>query len=453
MLPLLKSQLVLENIIQYSFDEIFVTDAEGNIILSSDSFKNFFGIDAKEIINQNVFVLEKEGVLSPSVTGKVLKTKKIETIIQETTMGRKIVVSGYPIINDNQELLGAISFSRDITELDYLKKTNDQVAKIMLLYEEEIEKMKSGNAGSSSTILGEMRHVFSIVEKVSCIDVPVLLEGESGVGKNYIAEKIHRKSNRNDEPFIEVNCGAIPESLIESELFGYEEGAFTGAKKGGKKGYFEAAGKGTILLDEISELPLNLQVKLLSVLQNLTIQRVGGSSIIKLNCRIICATNQNLQKLIVEKKFREDLYYRINVIKIAIPPLRERRGEINRLVTELLGEFNAKYQMNKEFTSNMISWLNRQEWRGNIRELRNFIERILITSNENLIDVDAVGIKTSHEAVMTLDEYIGMVEEDYIVRMYEKYPSSIKLAKMLGISQSTASRKINQYVHKKPSQS
>ena len=291
-----------------------------------------------------------------------------------------------------------------------------------------------------------MRNVLSIVEKVSCIDVSVLLEGESGVGKNFIAQKIHLTSNRKNEPFVEVNCGAIPESLIESELFGYEEGAFTGAKKGGKKGYFEAAGKGTILLDEISELPLNLQVKLLSVLQNLTIQRVGGSSIIKLNCRVICATNQNLQKLIAEKKFREDLYYRINVIKIAIPPLRERRGEINMLVTELLGEFNEKYNMNKEFSANMISWLNRQEWRGNIRELRNYIERILITSNENLIDVDLVGITPPQKAVMTLDKYIEMVEGDYIVRMYEQYPSSVKLAKILGISQSTASRKISQYV-------
>lgn len=452
MLPLQKSQLVLENIIQYSFDEIFVTDQVGNIIYSSDSFKNFFGIDAKEIINQNVFVLEKDGILSPSVIGKVLKTKKIETIIQETRMGRKIVVSGYPIVNDNQELLGALSFSRDITELDYLKKTNDQVAKIMLLYEEEIEKIKRGNTISSSTNLGEMRNVLSIVEKVSCIDVSVLLEGESGVGKNFIAQKIHLTSNRNNEPFVEVNCGAIPESLIESELFGYEEGAFTGAKKGGKKGYFEAAGKGTILLDEISELPLNLQVKLLSVLQNLTIQRVGGSSIVKLNCRVICATNQNLQKLIAEKKFREDLYYRINVIKIAIPPLRERRGEITMLVTELLGEFNDKYNMNKAFSANMISWLNRQEWKGNIRELRNYIERILITSNENLIDVDVVGITPPQKAVMTLDKYIEMVEGDYIVRMYEQYPSSVKLAKVLGISQSTASRKISQYVNQKASQ-
>ncbi|KMY48874.1 sigma-54 interaction domain-containing protein [Peribacillus loiseleuriae] len=446
MLSSQQNHLLLEKIIKYSFDEIFVTDANGNIIFLSEKFKDLFGIDTEKIMNQNVFTLEKNGILSPSVTGKGLQTRKIETIIQETAMGRKLVVSGYPIFDENQKLWGALSFSRDITELDYLKKTNDQVAKTMLLYEKEIEKMKNKQMYASPINNGKMGQVFSIVEKVSSLDVTVLLEGESGVGKNYIAQKIHQKSNRKNEPFIEVNCGAIPESLIESELFGYEEGAFTGARKGGKKGYFEAAGKGTIFLDEISELPLKLQVNLLSVLQNRTIQRVGGHSIIHLNCRIICATNQDLQKLIAEKRFREDLYYRINVIKIAIPPLRERREEINLLVSDLLDEFNDKHNMNKEFSTNMISWLNRQEWLGNIRELRNFIERILITSNENFIDVDQVGITPSKEGDLTLDQYMEMIEEDYIVRMYEKYPSSIKLAKKLGISQSTANRKINQYV-------
>ncbi|MFJ5622654.1 sigma-54 interaction domain-containing protein [Peribacillus loiseleuriae] len=446
MLSSQQSHLLLENIIKYSFDEIFVIDADGNIIFFSEKFTDLFGIDTEKIMNQNVFTLEKKGILSPSITGKVLQTKKTETFIQETAVGRKLVVSAYPIFDENQKNLGAISFSRDITELDYLKKTNDQVAKTMLLYEKEIEKMKQKQMYSSPINTGKMGQVLNVVEKVSNLDVTVLLEGESGVGKNYIAKNIHQKSNRKDEPFIEVNCGAIPESLIESELFGYEEGAFTGARKGGKKGYFEAAGKGTIFLDEISELPLTLQVNLLSVLQNRTIQRVGGNSLIHLNCRVICATNQDLQKLIAEKKFREDLYYRINVIKVAIPPLRERREEINGLVFDLLDEFNDKHNMNKEFSTNMISWLNRKEWPGNIRELRNFIERILITSNENFIDIDQVGITTSNKDDLTLNQYIEMIEGEYIVRMYEKYPSSIKLAKKLGISQSTANRKINQYV-------
>ena len=221
MLTLPQNHLILESIIKYSFDEIFVTDADGTIIFSSESFKNFFGIDAKEIINQNIFALEEQGILSPSVIGKVLNTKKVETMIQETSMGRKIVVSAYPIFDHIQKLQGAISFSRDITELDYLKKTNDEVAKRMLLYEREIEKIKDKQASLSRTDSGKMRHVFSIVEKVSNLDVSVLLEGESGVGKNFIAQKIHQKSIRNNEPFIEVNCGAIPESLIETELFGY----------------------------------------------------------------------------------------------------------------------------------------------------------------------------------------------------------------------------------------
>ena len=295
-----------------------------------------------------------------------MRSKKSESLIQETKRGRKLVVSGYPIFDENGQLQGALSFSRDITELDYLKKTNHQVAELMAMYEKEIEKIKNNPLYASTKRYGKMEQVFSLVEKVSSLDVTVLLGGETGVGKNFIARKIHQNSNRKDEPFIEVNCGAIPESLIESELFGYEEGAFTGAKKGGKKGYFEAAGKGTIFLDEIAELPLSLQVKLLSVLQNLTIQRVGGSSTIPIKCRIICATNQDLQKLIAEKRFREDLYYRINVIKIMIPPLRERREELNRLIAELLEEFNDKHQMTKEFTTDMITWLNRQEWPGKI---------------------------------------------------------------------------------------
>ncbi|USK51840.1 sigma 54-interacting transcriptional regulator [Bacillus sp. CMF12] len=271
---------------------------------------------------------------------------------------------------------------------------------------------------------------------------------KSGVGKNHFAQIIHQTSDRKEHPFIEVNCGAIPESLIESELFGYEEGAFTGAKKGGRKGYFESAAKGTIFLDEIAELPINLQVKLLSVLQNRSIQRVGGNSKINLDCRIICASNQDLQSLIKQKKFREDLYYRINVIKVFIPPLRERREDIAPLVYDLAEEFNEKYRMNKQFTPQMMTWICRQEWPGNIRELRNFIERTLITSNNNHIDLDQIGIDLPLGGELTLDQYMEMIEEELIVRMYKKFPSSVKLAKRLGISQSKANRKINKYVKK-----
>ncbi|MBS4192232.1 sigma 54-interacting transcriptional regulator [Bacillus sp. FJAT-49705] len=451
MLSTKQAEILLEHIIKYSFDEIFVTDTAGYVQMASSSFRNLFGIHAEEIINQNGFELEQKGILSPSVTGKVLKTKKIETIVQETGLGRKLVVSAYPVIDGNGKLMGAISFSRDITELVYLRKTNDQVAKTIQLYEIELEKLKIKQFQKRGSNNEQMKNVFSIVNKVSSLDVTVLLGGESGVGKNYIAQTIHQISDRKDEAFIEVNCGAIPESLIESELFGYEEGAFTGAKKSGKIGYFEAAGNGTIFLDEIAELPLNLQVKLLSVLQNRTIQRVGGNTIKKLNCRIICATNQNLPELIREKKFREDLYYRINVVKIIIPPLRNRREDMIPLIYDLVDEFNEKYKMKKSFSMHMISWISKQDWPGNIRELRNFIERIMITSNENVIDADQTDQQKKIEEDMTLDEFMEMAERDFIRKMYEHYPSSVKLAKKLGISQSKASRKIRQHVQK-PSQ-
>lgn len=446
-----QSHVYFKEILKFSYDEIFVADMQGTVLYVSDNVKHFFGLEAKEFIGQNVFDLEDKGILTPSVSGKVLKSKQIETFLQDTRMGRKLVVTGYPII-ENGVMIGAMTISRDVTELDYLKRINENVATQMRLYEQEIEKLKKNRSTFEINMSGKMRDVFAIVEKVCDLDVSVLLEGESGVGKNFIARKIHQLSKRRQEPFLEVNCGAIPEALIESELFGYEEGAFTGARKGGKKGYFEEAGKGTILLDEIAELPLNLQVKLLSVLQNRTIHRVGGHETIDLQCRVICATNKNLEQLVAEDKFRQDLYYRINVIKIEVPPLRERREEIPSLAAEITDDLNAKHQFKKELSTNLISWMYLQDWPGNIRELRNFIERILVTSNDDIVDLDASDTIEQSNTELTLADFLAKVEGDYIINMYKKYPSSVKLAKKLGISQSTANRKINQYIEKNSSQ-
>ncbi|MCQ6268124.1 sigma 54-interacting transcriptional regulator [Fictibacillus sp. WQ 8-8] len=443
------NEVLLQNIINYSFDEIFITDASGTIIHVSPSCKEIYGVSAEYLMNQNVFELEKEGILNPSVTALVLKSKKIESFVQETVTERKCLVSAYPIFDENGKVIRVISFSRDITEIEHLKRRNEEVAKTIDLYKKEIAELKSNNYNSIYFINEKMKSIFDIISKVADLDVIVLLEGESGVGKNRVAKIIHELSERKKAPFVEINCGAIPESLIESELFGYEEGAFTGAKKGGKKGYFELAESGTLFLDEIAELPINLQVKLLSVLQNQTITRIGGSKKINLHCRIICATNQNLEKCIEEKRFREDLYYRINVIKIVIPPLRERREDISFLINEIAEEFNVKYKINKRFSPKMIAWLIQQDWPGNVRELRNFIEKTFITTNEEIISMTNVFIRDrieDNEAELTLASYIERVEKEYIKGLYKKYPSSIKLAKILGISQSTANRKIQKYI-------
>ncbi|MDY0393692.1 sigma 54-interacting transcriptional regulator [Virgibacillus halophilus] len=222
-------------------------------------------------------------------------------------------------------------------------------------------------------------------------------------------------------------------------------------KKEVKKGYFEAASEGTLFLDEIGELPMNLQVKFLSVLQDQFFMRVGGNKKIEKQCRIICATNQNLEDMIHQKRFREDLYYRINVMKLTVPPLRERREELACLVHEITEEFNAKYNMKKYFLPELVAWIKKQKWPGNIRELRNFIEKAMIISDTDEITLGIVGIIKNKESInfhedMTLHEYIEGMEREFIVQMYNKYPSSIQLGKKLGISQSTANRKIQKYI-------
>ena len=445
---------LLKQILENSFDEIFITDATGKIIYARQAAKKLFGIPHEEVIGQNVLQLEKEGIFSPSAIVNVLISKKEETLIQETKSRRKLIISGYPIFDETNQLIGAISFSRDITEFEYLKKENEQVAKAIQQYREEIAQLKKQSTHSFYLKNSKMQKMMDVVSKVADLGITVLLEGESGVGKNHIANMIHQTSSRRKEPFIEINCGAIPESLIESELFGYEDGAFTGAKKGGKKGYFESAGGGTLFLDEIGELPMNLQVKLLSVLQNQSFMRVGSSKRIEMKCRIICATNQNLEEMIRNKQFREDLYYRINVVKLTIPPLRERREEMIPLIYEIIEEFNTKYGMNKQFTPRMVAWLNQQEWPGNVRELRNFIEKVVVTTESRSIDLESIEDLTNEDSPnkiepdLTLDEYIESAEKEFIVEMFKKYPSSIKLGKKLGISQSTANRKIQKYIGK-----
>jgi PAS domain S-box-containing protein len=442
------NERLLETIITHSYDEIFITDGEGVVQEVSPSCFTLYGVSSSELIGRNVIDLEKEGILTPSVTVLALKEKRTESIVQETRTGRKIIVTAYPLFNDSGDILRVVSFSRDITELVNLKKRNEQVAQTLHVYKREVEKLKQvPSLHPEST---KMEKIMDIVSKVADLDVIVLLEGESGVGKNKLAQLLHHLSSRNKEPFVEVNCGAVPESLFESELFGYEEGAFTGAKKGGKKGSFEEAGSGTLFLDEIAELSLTLQVKLLSVLQSRKIKRVGGNKERAANCRIICATNRSLQQLVQEKQFREDLYYRIDVVKITVPPLRDRKEEIGSLIHEFTGEFNVKYGIMKQFSPRMIAWLSQRDWPGNIRELRNYIEKTMITSNEELIDYypSASTLKEHvwNEESFSLSEYMESVEGELIKRMFQQYPNSVALGKALGISQSTANRKIQKYI-------
>ena len=313
---------------------------------------------------------------------------------QRNNKGREIIVTGIPVKDENGNIKLVVTFSRDVTDFINLKNEYKSLEDKMALYKEELEKLRNENIEVDGIIAEsiQMKRVLQEVNRIAAYDASVLLTGKSGVGKSMLAKIIHSKSERRNYPFIEINCGAIPENLLESEFFGYEKGSFTGANEKGKVGLIEVAQNGTLFLDEISEMPLNLQVKLLKTIQDKTITRVGGTKEIQVDFRLITASNKNLESLVKKNLFREDLFYRLNVIPIDIPPLKERKDDIIPLILYFTDKFNRKYNMEKSFSVEVMHVLEHQEWPGNIRELENLVERVLLTSDQKMIDVDVLDV-------------------------------------------------------------
>jgi transcriptional regulator with PAS, ATPase and Fis domain len=304
----------------------------------------------------------------------------------------------------------------------------------------------------------DMLNTIQIAKRVAEVNTTVLILGETGVGKEEIAKYIHKNSSRAQKQFIKINCGAIPLNLIESELFGYERGAFTGANKEGKIGLFELASGGTIFLDEVGELPLDIQVKLLGVLQEREIERIGGIKPIKIDVRIIAVTNRDLEKMVRNKQFREDLFYRLNVVPITIPPLRYRKQDILALITYFLKELNLRFNSNKTFSEEAIRKMYEYKWPGNVRELKNIIERVMIMSQTDKIitkDLPEAIAQNNDEGIVknyetkTLKEILDHVEEQKLNEAFSKYNNVRGAAKSLGIDASTFVRKRQKYT--KPS--
>ncbi|HVI39835.1 MAG TPA: sigma 54-interacting transcriptional regulator [Anaerovoracaceae bacterium] len=301
-----------------------------------------------------------------------------------------------------------------------------------------------------------IKEIKKIITTIAPTDATVLITGESGCGKEIVAEAIHNLSNRADNRYVKINCAAIPENLLESELFGYERGAFTGSHQKDKPGMFELASDGTLLLDEIGEMPLGLQAKILRVIQEKDYIRLGGKTTIKVNTRIIAATNQDLNIMVKQGKFRLDLYYRLNVIPIFIPPLRERREDISLLVTHFLGEYNRKYGKRKYFSVDAINLIEHRKWLGNVRELKNFLERMVLTCDEDEIGPATLGRifmgegKASEESSIeyhtkSLSDMVDAYEKEIIKGAIQTYKTTYKAAEALYINQSTLYRKAKKY--------
>lgn len=453
----------LEAIVNGSFDEIFVTDGEGIITRISERCKDLYGVPAVQLIGKKAMDLAEEGIFTPSLTPQIIKEKKKVSAIQMTKTGKKLYVTGNPIFDEHGEIYRIIFNSREFSEIEALESRLQETEHLLDQYRTELNQLKQLVSDQKRVIYesNEMKQIYQLASKVAQVDSTVLIVGETGVGKGVMARYMHQESQRSKHPFIQINCGAIPENLIESELFGYENGAFTGAKKNGKKGVFELAESGTLFLDEIGELPLNVQVKLLQFLQERTFRRVGGNELVHVNTRVIAATNKDLLQSIKEKKFREDLYYRLNVVPLTIPPLRQRKEDIPALIQSFAAQFNAKYEMNKQFSEGAIAHLTNYDWPGNVRELENLVERLIITCDENVIIKNhfpdyLLGTNSPSsggiivKGIFPLKQATEEVERQLVTMVYQAYENTYRCAEVLQVNQSTAVRKINKYIqHKK----
>ena len=447
-------------------DAVFIDDADGVCQWCNDACEEMYNIEYDEIVGRHVEDLEKSGIFTPSVTRRVLEEKREITIIHENRFGRRLLTTGSPVFvpmtsgewvaagegRYSRTIAFVLTTSRDITQISTVQEQPDTPGSALL----KARNLDVPEDIDTSFIVSEseaMHNVMVLTKKLASINTTVLITGESGVGKGLIARRLHEEGVRWKKPFVTVNCGAIPENLIESELFGYVAGAFTGSRADGKQGLFEAAQDGTIFLDEISELPLNLQVKLLQVIQERQITPVGGTRPIPVDVRIISATNRNLEELVKEGRFREDLYYRLNVVPINVPSLRERPADIIPLIQMNIARCNRELGETKSISPDALSILLKYPWPGNIRELQNIIERLVITTSHNVITEDDIFIfiKEAAEdnqinyADTSLAAALERAEKEILSRALENYKSTRAIAGVLKVSQPTVVRKLNKY--------
>jgi len=451
--PLLTKQI--EAVIESSYDGIYVTDGQANTIMVNSAYENMTGIKREEVIGRNMRDLVHEGFIDQSVTLKVLETGKRATLRQKLRSGKEILVTGNPIFDDNGNIIMVVTNDRDMTELIQLHEQVEHSMQVAMAYREKLQTMlESSSFGSDFVVASQaMYDVCSLVERVGKTDATILFYGETGVGKDRLVEEVHKISARHNKGvLVKINCGAIPESLLESELFGYEAGAFTGAKKEGKIGLFELADGGTIFLDEVECLPLSLQPKLLRALQDFTIVRVGGTTPKKVDVRVVCATNMDLKEMVAKNQFRADLYYRLNVVSVAVPPLRERKEDIPHLVNFFINHFNQKYKKKKYITQKTLELLMSYAWPGNVREMANVIERLSVVTDKMQIDPEDLPHEIRGDLGsldidrdIPLKQYLEEKEIAFIRSAIKKFGSARKAAAALKIDHSTITRKLQRY--------
>lgn len=444
-----------KQIVDHSPDGIFLAGPDGRGIYANRAYERISGLSREEIkdIPPEEFLASR--YIDRSCIMLVKEQKQavtIESYFYRT--GRQCLVTCKPILDQTGNISVMIGVIRDMTEINSLREERDSDKALIAQYKDQIANLKKQLFCGDELVVEDpsMLELLRAAQKIAQVDSPVMITGESGVGKEEIAKYIHGSSPRCENPFIKINCSAIPEGLFEAELFGYEGGAFTGAKRDGKPGLFEAADKGTLFLDEIGELTPAMQAKLLRVVQEKEVVRVGGTRTVKVDVRILSATNRDLRAMVDEKAFRIDLYYRLNVVPIHIPPLRERPRDLMPLVEHFRVEMNRKYGYRKTFSRDALQIIREYSWPGNIRELRNVLERTIIISEGDEIGrseletlyPDLAGASGT-TAVVPLEERVKRFEYGCMKSAYRQYGSLKAAAASVGMKKSTFAGKFKQY--------
>jgi PAS domain S-box-containing protein len=446
----------LEAIIESSYDGIYVTDGQARTIRVNSAYERITGIKREEVLGRTMNELVDDGYFNESVTLRVLETRNPTSLVQKIKTGKTVMVTGNPFFDKMNNIHLVVTNVRDVSELNQLQQKLETLEKQRNEAQVEVRQLRETLREGGEIVLRskKMQELHKTALRLSQVESTVLIQGESGVGKEIFADIIHDNSPRQKMPFIKFNCAAFPDQLVESELFGYAMGAFTGANKNGKAGLFEAAIGGSIFLDEIGELPLHLQPKLLRVLQKREIYRIGDTAPIKVDVRIIAATNRNLKEMVTEKRFREDLFFRLNVINIVVPPLRERSESILPFTYHFLKKYNARYRFSKQIDQDVINLFLEYDWPGNVRELENLIEQLVVISPGEIINKTCLpdrwkgGISDRPLAAIgerSLPEIISSMERSLLEQAMHLHKTTRSAAKVLKVNQSTIVRKLRRY--------
>ena len=462
-LPNIKEmRMQFQTLLDHSYYGIYILDHQGIVLKVNDVAAGLIGVKKEEMIGTKITDLVEKGIMDTALTPAILKFKKpLTRPLYVIKSNKYIMASGMPIFDEHGKILFVVVIEHDMTIVKELRARLDQITQVADTIKSELSDRNLLELKDSKIIADApaMNQVLTVLLKLAKMDASnILITGESGTGKGLLSKFVHHNGSRRNKPFISINCAALPDMLLEAELFGYEKGAFTGASDSGKAGLFELANQGTIFLDEIGDLPFPVQAKLLKFLDDGEIRRLGGTRTIKVNCIVIAATNQNLEELVQRKKFRQDLYFRLNIFPVHIPSLRKRREDILKISNFYLKKYNKIYKQKKRFSENCLEQLQAYDFPGNVRELKNIIKNAVVIKEKDVLDkILLPGITRLQSKDSSLQETLkpsvsqGLNEElleferKKLEQALARFDSTRALAEHLGISQSTVVRKLKKH--------